>query len=692
MKGVLPNRLRSPWFILVACLFVSGFALFLPQVQALIGRQEGGASSHSGHLIRQPAAVTSNLSAWWKLDSDGNDASNNGNTCTFQGTTVAAAVTAGRFGKAMSFSQGSSQYATCGTATAFSGAFSVSVWVKTSTLNSTGYTTFLDNTHGSSAHGWFLGDNGPTSTNIVFRVADGSAHDATFARSLMNDGNWHMVTGVYDGASTTTLYLDGTLKNTNSSAGYTANTGAVTQIADNNSSGGTTVIDDARIYGRAITAAEITKLYQGSSPVPCDQTCVGYWKLDSAGTVATHPGVIAGSPAVVNGKFGKARSYSSTSDTISASAITGYDATSAGQNTLSFWMYWDGTHTGIPICYGSNYCLWITSSYFGYTTFNSDVYGVARAALPANSWVHIVAVFTNNFSTNFASNQLYINGSAQTLSQQQGTPVNRSAGSIVTIGTAGSNHYTGYLDDVRDYNYALSSGDVTSIYTAGSTNVLLNSSLIGYWPLDETTGTIAYDAIPNGYTATDTTTNDHFGTLSGFTFDGTTNGANAGVFGNGLQFAGSQGVILSGITETTLRTGTGITYALWMYPTANAGDPIGALSQPRLNYGGGVFRWWPGSTQAGPQIAYPSLNTWHFVVGTYDLTTANLYVDGKLAASLTGLSGTIGGGGTQVYGLGGQASSTTAITGTYTGSLDDVRIYTRALTAEEVAEMYSAGH
>jgi hypothetical protein len=78
------------------------------------------------------------------------------------------------------------------------------------------------------------------------------------------------------------------------------------------------------------------------------------------------------------------------------------------------------------------------------------------------------------------------------------------------------------------------------------------------------------------------------------------------------------------------------------------------------------------------------LNTWDHVVGTYDGATQRIYVDGALRAS-TSLTGTI------------NTSSNDALVGSYnygdyclTGNIGAVRVYSRALSAAEIAQNYEA--
>lgn len=139
-------------------------------------------------------------------------------------------------------------------------------------------------------------------------------------------------------------------------------------------------------------------------------------------------------------------------------------STTTGANTsVAFWMYWDGTNSVMPIGWRLH-DLWLVSGVFGFNTSNSDVYGISSAGL-ANGWHHVAAVFTNG---SVSSNQLYIDGVLQTLSQQRSTPLNSLAVVQSTLQVGGWTNNTGYrfsgrLDELKVYNGALSSTEVTAL-------------------------------------------------------------------------------------------------------------------------------------------------------------------------------------------------------------------------------------
>ena len=147
-------------------------------------------------------------------------------------------------------------------------------------------------------------------------------------------------------------------------------------------------------------------------------------------------------------------------------------STAAGaQTSVAFWMYWDGADIVMPVGWYRHDLYFYqpptgAAAVFGFNTGNSnDVYGIASTGL-ANGWHHVAAVFTNGSVTQDA---LYIDGVAQTLSQQVGTPFLADAvvGSDLHMGGWGQN--TGYrfssrIDEVNVFNGALTQAQVTALY------------------------------------------------------------------------------------------------------------------------------------------------------------------------------------------------------------------------------------
>lgn len=141
--------------------------------------------------------------------------------------------------------------------------------------------------------------------------------------------------------------------------------------------------------------------------------------------------------------------------------------TAAGaKTTVSFWMYWDGTNSVMPVGW-FRHDLWLVSGHFGFNTGNSDVFGIGSAGL-ANRWAHVSAVFTNGSVT---TNKLYIDGVPQTLTQRQSTPALGNAVVNANLRASGWQSDAGYrfrtrIDEVNVFDGEMTQSQVLAQYNA----------------------------------------------------------------------------------------------------------------------------------------------------------------------------------------------------------------------------------
>jgi len=187
----------------------------------------------------------------------------------------------------------------------------------------------------------------------------------------------------------------------------------------------------------------------------------------------------------------------------------------------------------------------------------------------------------------------------------------------------------------------------------------------------------------SGTAIADVSENDNGGVL--------TTGASwtrGGRFGNGLVLAGgTQGVSVGG--ASALDVASGLTVEAWICPSSVAGYPKiawrdGADGSPfnlAMAFGNGtlVFNV---LTTAGrfSAFAYESLvaNAWTHVAATYDGTALRVYLDGVLAGSMPASGAVVPSTGDLWLGRAPWGEG-------FTGGFDEVRIYDRALPAEEIA-------
>lgn len=203
----------------------------------------------------------------------------------------------------------------------------------------------------------------------------------------------------------------------------------------------------------------------------------------------------------------------------------------------------------------------------------------------------------------------------------------------------------------------------------------LTDNLIAYYKLDETSGSTAVDELAtNDGTITGATVNQAGKIGTAYSFDGSGDRVSmvSGVSGNFTATCwvkaisnSSEGRIL------TIRGSSGSSAGICI-----ASNP--AIGSNGINSLHEIIAW--GST--GGTNIYDS--TWHFLTLTWDGTTSKLYLDGDSTPESTNSSSPSLS--TQNYI--GQHSSTT---NTFVGTIDEVAIWSRVLSTDEITELYNSG-
>ncbi len=207
-----------------------------------------------------------------------------------------------------------------------------------------------------------------------------------------------------------------------------------------------------------------------------------------------------------------------------------------------------------------------------------------------------------------------------------------------------------------------------------TTIVDVPGELAGYWKLEETVGTVAYDFSANNST----------GTIAG----GVTATSSCAI-GRCLYFGGVNGYI-DVPYNANLPINGDFTFSVWVKDSnvnagaiVSQGDGTDYTAAYLIRYGGAGNTYFALGNGVSAAYAYfnPPVNAWHHVVATVQGTAMSLYLNGSLATSTT-FSGSRQSPTTPLH-LGRRSD------GYYlTGYLDDVRIYSRALSANEVSSLY----
>jgi hypothetical protein len=321
-----------------------------------------------------------------------------------------------------------------------------------------------------------------------------------------------------------------------------------------------------------------------------------------------------------------------------------------------------------------------------------------------------ISVSSGTVSTGagFSSPTIYVNGivsSTLTANTWQYVVVTTGTGitaSNIMLGRVNTSYLNGFMDEVKIYGVALSLAQVKANYAAGlakqseikgasvsfgssrsSTNTLSNG-LVGYWKMDESSWT-----------------ND-CSTLSVIDYSGNANlrscpsttgptGGNLGKFYRGGTFDGSDDYLES--TDSIFNLSNNITLSAWVNISSTPANDVYVVD--RTNNNSGYSLGWNSNRYIRLRIGNGSstitttgatalaLNTWYHITGTVDSSgLARVYLNGALdGTGAISLLTTSSGQNLRI----GYRAAVNAIT----GSVDEVRVYNRALSGAEVFQLYN---
>jgi RHS repeat-associated protein len=282
--------------------------------------------------------------------------------------------------------------------------------------------------------------------------------------------------------------------------------------------------------------------------------------------------------------------------------------------------------------------------------------------------------------------------SGYTITPQVGTTLRTPttvAGMVTSATVTGLSGGTAYTFSVVASNSqgsgaAAVSTDVRPTGTSyGYASTILSDAPVAYWRLGEAAGTSATDATGNG--------------ISGTYAGGFTLAQPGGIAGDPDPAVALNGG--SGLVDVkpfpALKPGSAVTVEAWINPT---GVPGGAIfASPEQAAGGGYLLNFvnaghvrmniaptTGSWTAADSITVPPAGKWTYVAGSWDGANIRIYVNGVVEATQPAA--------TMVYG----ATSTDPQIGRYNGAsfggtIDEVAVYSRALTAAQIMAHWSAG-
>jgi hypothetical protein len=359
--------------------------------------------------------------------------------------------------------------------------------------------------------------------------------------------------------------------------------------------------------------------------------------------------------------------------------------------------------------------------YITESSIDNDPADQATAGDASLGWHHIV-VTSDGAGGNY---NMYLDG---VLSNGGGAGVytssNNTNSTFLYLGQRGtaSGYMKGGLDEVRIYGRTLSASDVKKLYNMGKSKFQVSNvpgnlkrGLVGHWTFD------AKNMVNN---VADVSGNGNTGYLQ-FGASGNTSTSSMrviGKIGQGLKFDGvDDAVVIPDSNTFTFSDGSNdkpFSLSLWVnYQGWNTSDsnPFVALINKANSYIPFYFEWdfaigtngkvgfQLDDTSTSNKIRVDSVETvpknkWTHLIATYNgsgLTSGmKIYINGVLA-TLTPTTGgtyvtmrnnispvTIG---QELY------SGTVTYRGRTVGKMDDIRVYSRALSASEIKQLYNLG-
>ncbi len=440
-------------------------------------------SSEYTKYVNTGTTLSKGLIGWWKMD----ESSWNGTAGEVidssgynnHGTSVSSpTIVTGRFGNAGDFN-GSSSYITVADNSILEPAYglSLSVWLKREGGVGTRQ-IFLGKGDGqtNATSQYWMELN--TSNQLVFYTSTSSSGGSFAAtdKTITDTTQWHHVVMTWDG-TTAKIFLDGqqssvtsgrtgTLVNTTYAYGI-GKLGAFTGLHFNG------LLDDSRIYDRALNADEIT-IMNAMGPDP-----IAYWKLDEgAGTNAANSivggasGTLGSSTAAPawhaggNCKKGSCL-YFDGGDYVNTNTDFSWDETNKA--SIMFWMKPVNTTDISKGLIGKQNSLWEWSIYQTNSSLNlvywNSVGGHTNGmdngwgnVLQANHWMH--AAYTWDGSTS----KFYSDGVLRTTHTATNPTLNQDRTNFVMLGgniyTWGDSYFTGYMDEIKFYNYEVNAAQI----------------------------------------------------------------------------------------------------------------------------------------------------------------------------------------------------------------------------------------
>jgi len=539
---------------------------------------------------------------------------------------------------------------------------------------------------------------------LTIAGSGGSVEKVQTSESVVSTGQWHHVVVVDTGESYPDefkIYLDGDEKALVAGGEHRGAGKAIigaryyAGVYSLNFDG---IIDEVKVYNRIFSADDVFMEYNAGAAAHLGSTTsasydpwggdppIAWWSMDENSGVDTYDRSGSGNDGSITGatwaqgKYGPALSFDG-NDNVNCGNNTSLTPASI---TIEGWVNlnnWASRH--VMLAKWSGYTLEINSNatiafgLSGVTGASSPYYNSSPSTITWNEWHHLVCTWDDTTK----GIAIYIDGQKVKSDTLSGS-ISHSTSSLI-MGWS-FNELNGLIDDVKIYNYARTQAQVAWDYNKGKP--------VGWWKMDEGSGTTVKDSSGNGMDGTLYPTAVSWETGSNPVYGNCVLVNDVGLTWQSIRV--SDNPILGGMPQLSV--------SLWLqmvesktthqviYKRQGGGTP--AWHSYRINMSSSKARFYVVNSSGTSVIAESDsaleLNKWYHLEGVYDGSQVQIYVDGVAAdSSPPALTGSVldSDGTLQIGGL------DTPETYFTHGYIDDVKIYNYARTTDQIMQDYLEG-
>jgi len=361
-----------------------------------------------------------------------------------------------------------------------------------------------------------------------------------------------------------------------------------------------------------------------------------------------------------------------------------------GSYSISCWVKFNNVSSGLQRIivkdnsndYSGGYALYANNSQVEIVHSNGSYNGFAVSGqFAVGNWYHLVVTFNSSNNNLSLYNNTTLIGSTTTSGSLTASVDNLFFGTYGET-TPGGQYLNGSLDQVRIFNKALSSSEVTTLYGETSCEYTCTTDTNGF-PASASSNLVAYYKLDND--ATDET-GSYNGTATDVTYDG-------GRYGSSAVFNGSSSYIDLG--NNSSNNSNVISVSCWLKTTAttgciysNGGLDGGSVGLAIIITASGFLRFGANNTLDVTGTTAINDGNWHHVAFSYNNGNLNLYLDGNTTPEMTGTS-TGFTTANRNFIIGREARTATKY---FAGQIDQVRFYTKVISSTEASSLYEDEH